>query len=240
VATNGLPLLYIVILVVGLVNLRRKPAFQLALLWALLVPAIILTANLFAAVYTQRYIAYISVGAALVLGASLASLPARVRWLALGGFVTLSLWGLPAQKPLRVPYRALLHELSANYRRGDVLLLDRAQEDNPVVNWQFQHYLTPDQRDSAVFNVNDALKARRIWFTTADLLAPDVYTDFKVVEQTHPQQQTVGQCNEVWCYVFLLMEAPPFDQPVAFEDNMAFWGVDVTPPRRHHDTLVVA
>ncbi len=227
VATNGLPWLYAAILLIGLFYLRRSRAFTLALAWALLVPAVILAVNLFTAVYTQRYIAFISVGLALALGASLASLPPRTRWLALAGLVGLSLWGLPAQRPVRVPYRDLLRDLNMRFLPGDVLLPVRAHEDNPVVSWQFRRYSLPEVLSSVVPDVEGALTSRRIWFTTADLFAPDVGNTFKGIERTHPQQDVIGRCDAAWCYLFILMEAPPLTQPVAFDDNMAFWGVDV-------------
>jgi hypothetical protein len=207
--------------------LWRKRPYAVTLLWALLVPAAILTANLFAAVYTPRYISYIAVGIAVAVGAALAALPSKVRYLAAAGFVGVNLWTLPSLLPARIPYRDLFLDVSARSRPGDTLYLSHALEGNPVFIWQYRHYLTPDLLTNTVRDLDEALKSRRIWFVTADVYHPEVRAAFEAVERTHPQQDVIGQCYSAWCYLIRLMEAPPLDQPATFEDNMAFWGVDV-------------
>jgi 4-amino-4-deoxy-L-arabinose transferase-like glycosyltransferase len=227
VATNGLVWLYVPLLTVGIALQWRAPAYRLALLWALLIPAIVLAANFRFSIYNQRYISYVAVGMALVIGSTLAKAPRFTRVPALLVVAGLSLWALPAQLPVRAPYRTIFQQVSAAAQPGDVLLLEKANETENLMNWQYRHYLAPILWHNAVQSVSTAAQARRIWYVTDDLGDVQVQRDFKTLEQTHPLQQVIGGCNAIWCYVFQLMEAPPFTQPVTFEDHMAFWGVDV-------------
>ncbi|MBK8032694.1 MAG: hypothetical protein IPK17_25085 [Chloroflexi bacterium] len=40
-------------------------------------------------------------------------------------------------------------------------------------------------------------------------------------------QQVLGQCDRTWCYLAQLMEAPPLSEPIAFGEQMQFWGADL-------------
>ena len=258
--TNGQPGLYALTLLAGsLAFLRRgaplniscsarpRSAYILALLWGIGVPAIAFILNLFASVYTQRYVTYLVVGLALALGAGLAVCgkllnrhPAKnaghgdarfaknISVIALLGFAAVSLWALPSQLPRdRIPYRDLLRSLSAAARPGDVVFFDHADTDDNFAQWQYRHYLLSELWANAVFSPEAVPEARRIWHVTAHLFDPDVIKNFAALEATHPRQTGFGECNRDWCYVIQLMEAPPWTEPVVFGENMAFWGVDV-------------
>jgi 4-amino-4-deoxy-L-arabinose transferase-like glycosyltransferase len=234
VATNGLPLLYGLVLIAGLMLLWRHAGYRIALVWALLIPAINLIVNLAAAVYTQRYISFISLGVAIAMGAALAALPARARWQALVGFAALSLWALPSQLPFHVPHRAIFQAMSDIAESGDVVVFEQADEGDNLVRWQIDHYLAPDLRAAEIDSPSDAENARGIWLVTQRLFEPDVQTAFNRLEVTHPLQTVIGSCNPEWCYVAQRLQGPPEEESILFGDKMAFWGADidlVTPTR---------
>jgi hypothetical protein len=240
VTTNGQPGLYALALLVGLVSLRRVGAYRLALLWGIGVPVTALAINLVASVYTQRYVTYLSVGLALAIGAGLAAvgmlkrLDAKIatRWSigALAGFGAISLWTLPSQLPQdRIPFRDLLHNLSAAARTGDVVFLDHANTGDNLVKWQYRHYLTPELWENAVSSEEMARETRRVWHVTANWFDDAVRATFTDLERSHPVQMVLepGRCDREWCYLIQLMEAPPWEEPTVFGDDMAFWGADV-------------
>jgi hypothetical protein len=259
VATNGQPIVYALVLVVGaVVFLRRsvqlsirisrsanpRAAYILSLLWGIGVPVIALTINLFASVYTQRYVTYLSVGLALAVGAGLVALGLLISQLnrqdarfakrvsvgALLGFAAISLWALPSQLPQdRVPLRDLLHNLSAAARPGDVVFFDKANTGDRLVEWQYRHYLTPELWETAASSEEEAQAARRVWYVTANWFDDAVRATFTDLEHSHPVQTvlTPSQCDRQWCYLIQLMEAPPWQAPATFGDRMAFWGTDV-------------
>ena len=79
-ASNGQIILLAMALLWGVIALRHSRSYWLALLWGLGVPTVALLTNLVVAVYTLRYISYLTVGLALALGMALAAFPARWRW----------------------------------------------------------------------------------------------------------------------------------------------------------------
>jgi 4-amino-4-deoxy-L-arabinose transferase-like glycosyltransferase len=224
ISTNGLTWLTALVLLFGFVKFWRERVYWIAILWAILVPALLLIANLFAAIYTQRYISFISVGLAVAVGAALLQLPSRVRSYALIGFVGLNLLTLPSQLPVRPPYRVLLQELSRTAKPGDVIFQNRA---GGPLNWQIDHYLSPDLQQNILTDAETTLEKRRIWYTTSEWQNPEVRAQFDQIQRTHPLQQVIGDCNVNWCYLIQLLEAPPLTQPIDFEDNMTFWGIDI-------------
>jgi len=224
ISTNGLAWVVMLVLLFGIIKLWRKRVYWMAILWAVLVPALLLITNLFAAIYTQRYISYISVGVAIAIGAALAQFPSRIRAYALVGFVGLNLWMLPSQLPIRPPYDVLLRQVSDAAKSGDVLLLNRA---GGPLNWQIEHYLSTDLQQNMYTDFEEALSKRRIWYTTSDWVNPEVRALFDQIQRTHPLQRVIGDCNIHWCYLMQLLEAPPLEQPIDFEDNIKFWGIDI-------------
>ncbi len=229
VATNGQPLLYALVLLLGVALVRRKSRYGLALAWALGVPAVALALNTVAAVYTQRYVAYLAVGLALAAAAALAALkPAIPCTLALAGFLALNLIFVPAWLPVRVPYRDVFGQVSEVGKAGDALLIVPAKTYDQFLDWQVQQYIAPDLRAGVTTDAPAAQQARRVWFLTGDPFSPAVQTSFAALEASHPLQQVIGQCPEVgWCYLAQLMEAPPLTEPVRFGANIDFWGIDV-------------
>lgn len=228
VATNGQALLYGLVLLLGLVLLWRRANYRLALLWAFGVPAISLLINTVAAVYTPRYVLNFILGLALALGASLASLPPRVRWLALAGFAAISLWALPSQLPKdRTPYRDITATFAASARAGDALFYDRVYEDDVVWKFAVAQYFKPDWGGYRVQTVEEAQAARRVWFLTTDWLNPEVQANFHAIEATHPLRQVIGDCNRYWCFLIQLLEGAPLATPRTFGDQIAFWGIDI-------------
>jgi hypothetical protein len=226
-STNSQLLLYGFVLVIGVGLLWRVRLYWLALLWGLGVPVVALLLNLVAAVYSPRYVAYLTLGLALALGAALAAIPIRWRTLALTVFAALSLWGFSSQLPVRVPYRDIFNAMSAEAQPGDIVYLRHADEDDNLVRWHLNTYLSPLFTIIEDGDLNMAESARRVWFLTSDLFNDDVKADFARLEPTYPVQTVIGQCNWAWCYVAQLMEAPPLDEPQIFGDEIAFWGADV-------------
>lgn len=222
--TNGLPLLYAGIVSAGILLLRPRRAYFLSLLWAIIPAALLLTLNLFAAIYTQRYIVYIVVGFGIAVGCALAALPGKMRWLGLLGFIGLNLWLLPAQLPQRPPYRQMLLEVAAAAQDDDVLFFNQAYETEGLIHWQYRHYLPESLLKNRVSHADDALQARRVWYITAAWGDPQINETFLQLSQTHPLQKVVGDCNAYWCYLFQLLEAPPAKEAVLFGDHLEFWG----------------
>jgi hypothetical protein len=227
VLTNGQPLLYGFALVVGLLLLWRSHNYRLALLWLIGVPAINLTVNLIASVYTQRYLSYVSIGLALVIGAALAAMPTRLRWFSLVVFAAVSLYYLPTQLPFHVPHRAIFNAISTRAEAGDVVYFVRGQVGDKLVRWQIDHYLSPELRHNMTSNQDEAAVAGRVWFVSAHFFEPDVQGIFKALEATHPLADVIGNCDIRWCYLAQLLEAPPQTVPTRFGDDMAFWGADI-------------
>jgi hypothetical protein len=240
VATNGQPGLYALALLIGLIVLPRTAGYRIALLWGIGVPVLAFVINLFASVYTQRYVTYLSVGLALAVGASLAALGELnsqvaknakiVSLAALAGFAGICLWTLPSQLPQdRIPYRDLLRNLSAAALPGDVVFFDHADTNDNFAQWQYRHYLIPDLREGAVNRLDAAQQARRVWYITTHWFDVAVRETFAELERSHPVQQVLhpSRCDRQWCYLIQLMEAPPWDEPAMFGEEMAFWGADV-------------
>jgi hypothetical protein len=230
IISNGAIVLYALVLLTGIVMLRRNRHYWLALAWAFGVPVVNLLINLVASVYTQRYVTYLSVGLALALGAALAALPRRygARWLALIGFCAVSLWLLPAQMPVRTPYRDIFQTMSRLSQPDDVVYMLKAGEEGHWIRWQVTHYLTPALNANLLDDMTAARDARRVWFVTGDWFADDVQAAFRSLEATHPLQRVLGDCNREWCFLAQLLEAPPHTEPILFGADMAFWGHDIT------------
>jgi 4-amino-4-deoxy-L-arabinose transferase-like glycosyltransferase len=228
IASNGQVALYGIVFIFGLVMLWRRQNYRLALMWAVGVPVIAFTINTVAAVYAPRYILNFIIGASLVIGAGLATLPGRWRWLALVGFTAVGLWAVPSQLPKdRIPYRDLFQNASKQAKIGDVVFFDHTDLSDNFVRWQINHYLRDDLRASRVTKLDDALKARRVWQMTAEWASPDVQANFAALAKTHSRQDGWGQCNVNWCYIVQLLEAPPWSAPQVFGKAMPFWGTDV-------------
>ncbi|MBZ0302374.1 MAG: glycosyltransferase family 39 protein [Anaerolineae bacterium] len=229
VVTNGLAPLYGLIVLVGACYLWRRRAFWLVLVWGVGVPAVALLVNLIAAVYTPRYVAYLSLGIGLAMGASLAVLHPRLRWLALIGMATISLWLLPTQLPHdRIPFRDLFRQVSAIAGPEDVLWFDDGDLGDPFVRGQIRRYLAPDLWARRVDSLEAAQSQRRVWYITGlEWFSDETQGRFSQIEATHPLQTVLGRCDHDWCYLLQLLEAPPLAEPVLFGDALEFRGLDV-------------
>ncbi|MBA3871806.1 MAG: glycosyltransferase family 39 protein [Anaerolineae bacterium] len=226
--TSGQPGLYLLLLLAGLVYYWRKANYRLVLLWAFAVPIVALLVNLVFAVYTPRYITYLTIGLALVLAVGITVLPRRLQWLTLIVFATISLWSLPSQFSLRrIPYRDFYQQMAKESQPGDVLYLDPLSPGDNVVWWQMAHYLPAQLAKTVTADMSQATTSRRIWFITTDWFNTDVHANFAKLEPNYPVQQVLGDCNRYWCYLLQLMEAPPLKTPKTFGTEMPFWGADV-------------
>jgi hypothetical protein len=226
--TSGQPGLYLLLLLIGLAYYWRRANYWLALLWAIAVPIVALLINFAFAVYTPRYITYLTIGFALVIALGVAVFPRRIQWLVLFVIAAISLWSLPSQfSPRRIPYRDFYRQMAKDAQSGDVLYIDQGDMTNNVVLWQMAHYLPTDLTNTSTSNLDQARKARRIWFVTADWFNADVRSNFAQLEPDYPVQKVLGDCNRNWCYLIQLMEAPPLKTPRIFGTDMPFWGVDV-------------
>lgn len=239
-ATSYAPLLYALVLIMGVVVIarrqnnidskaqrRKEKLYSLAVIWAIVVPAVYLLVNTRAGVYAPRYISYLTLGLALGVGGTLGLLPTPrwLRWIPLIGLVVLNLNNFGSTLPVRIPFRGLLAEVSAASEPGDVVLLVRAGEDDGFVQWQLDHYLPPEL--SRTTDLSLATEARRVWMLTGDWFNGDVRAAFNTLEPSHPVQQVVGDCNNNWCYLAQLMEAPPLTEPIRFGDALDFRGAQV-------------
>jgi hypothetical protein len=226
--TNGQIGLYALVLLIGFMFLWRRKTYWLLFLWAIGVPLVALIVNLAIAVYTPRYLAYLSVGAGLLLAVSLGQLPGRVKWFSLLGFGVISVWSLPSQLPMnRTPFRDYFHQLTGASRPGDVILYDHANLFENLVFWQFVHYAPEYLRNNITGDLNDALHSRRIWYITQEWFDPTVQANFDRIEFSHPLQTVIGKCDRYWCFLIQLMEAPPWKDPQNLPNNLAFWGLDL-------------
>lgn len=223
--TNGQPLLYALPLVAALLFVRKRAPLGLALAWALGVPAVSFAVNLFASVYTPRYISYASLGVALVVGVGLAALP-RWRWLALAVFCAFSLWALPSQFPAnRIPYRDIFQRVSALAESEDAVYFIRADDADLFTRWQIDHYLAPELRANKLDSFEQARSARAVWFITGDYFDESVQARFRQLEATHPLHAVVGDCNRHWCFVAQRLVGPPEREPQTFDQGLGYMGV---------------
>jgi hypothetical protein len=126
-----------------------------------------------------------------------------------------------------VPYRLLFSELVDAYRPGDIIFVNPLDSRGVEFRWQSGHQFSTEMRYSLVGTIEEALPARRIWYLTPQWLDEGVRATFAQIEQTHPLQQAFGKCDVEWCYLFQLMEAPPWSSPQVFGEHMAFWGADI-------------
>ncbi len=227
ITTNGQILLYALVLVIGAALLWRNRRYRLVLLWGLGVPVIALAINLVLDVYTERYVAYLTVGFALAIGAALAAITeVRLRYGAALAFLAINLIVMPAWLPDRIPYRDLYPQMAA--QPGDVVFNTPPSSNDQFLQYQQQHYLPAEAQGAITTDLTQAQNARRVWFMTASWFDPEVQAQFHQLEPTHPVQQVIGQCPEKgWCYLIQLMEAPPLTSALRFGSNMDFWGADV-------------
>jgi hypothetical protein len=226
-ATNGLWPLYLAALLLAGLARKRYRYTGLTWWWALGIPAISLVINIWAAVYTPRYVVSMVVGLALLTALGLSFLPRR--WMLTAGALFVIANGLTASQhlPQRIPYRDIFRAISASALPGDVIAFVDGNTDDTVKRWNEAAYLTglPDRRDHPTPESLESV--RRVWFITGDLFAPDVEAWFRALEPTHPVQTVLGDCNRQWCYVAQLMEAPPLTEPIVFGDVLPFYGADV-------------
>ncbi len=227
-STNGLFLVYALILVGGAVVLYRNRSYWLAITWALLTPAVYLIVNLVAGVYAPRYVSHITLGLGLATGAALALLPTVKRiplpWVAAIALVLVNVATFPAQVPERIPYRDIFRALSVQALSGDVLVFSQTDANENLLRWQRGAYL---RSDLPMVSATDAAQARRVWFITADLFNEDVQAEFAALEASHPVQTVLGDCTTDWCFVAQLMEAPPLEAPLRFggDSGLDFLGL---------------
>jgi hypothetical protein len=231
-ATNGTWALWAVALLVGLVLVRRYE-YGLLLLWALFVPIVNLTANLYVNVYAPRYVVYLVVGLALAAGVGLASLPfTPLRWGAMVLFVGLNLWQLPDHLPDRIPFRDVLTRMNTNSQPGDVVWFDEAKQTGDYVAWHIDAYLDDHLTANQVTRLAEAREARRVWHVTRDLFNPAVRERFYALENTHVLMLVTGNCDS-GCFIAQLLETAPSSTPAAvfespqYNDALPFYGVDV-------------
>lgn len=226
--TNGLIVVYGLVLLIGVMLLWRNTRYWLALGWALGVPLVALVTNLVAAVYAPRFVSNLMLGLALALAAALVKLPRRLGVIGAVVLIGANLLTFSSTIPVRVPYRDLYHQVSVQGKSGDVLFNTPENQYDGFVQWQQHHYLAAELQPGLTTNLDQAQGARRVWFLTPGWFNPAVQAQFKQLEPTHPVQQVIGQCPERgWCYLAQLMEAPPLTTPERFGAAMDFWGADV-------------
>lgn len=215
----------------------RKKVYWLALLWLVIPPTIVLFLNQYIAVYLHHYVVYITIGLALVISAGLGGLPHRLNALVIVGFGIYAFVFLPTELPQRVPYRALFKEVSSLAEPQDVIFFDVAGLERSFIQWHIRHYLDAGLFARQVHSVEEAIAHRRVWYVTYDWFNPTIRDTFKAIEETHRLQKVVGDCNRTWCYLLQLMEAPPYEEPIIFGGQLAFWGAKILPPSSNDLTV---
>ncbi len=233
-ATNGIPVVYAAVLIVGAVLFFRRRGYWLALTWGLLTPVIYLIANFVAAVYAPRFVSHAPLGVGIAVGGALTAIAARTRYRVGAWVIAFALIGLNlftfdgrTEIPPRTHYRDVFLAMNQQWEAGDTLLFYRGGEDDPEVTWNIDHYLNADLADSITTDSAAAREARRVWFVTRDWFGDGVQDAFHALEQTHPLQTVIGQCTTDWCYLAQLMQAPPNDDPAVFGGVLPFYGADV-------------
>ncbi len=231
-ATNGLwPVVWGTV-AFGLLTYRRRN-YALLVLWALGVPVVALTINLFASVYDPRYIVYMSLGVSAAAGVALGAV--RPRWIGavlVVAFLGLLLFNLPERLPNRIPYRTIFQDVSAQSRPGDALYYDEALQDTTFVYWQLLEYMVPHLVHNGMLTLEEAQSHRRVWHMTSDIRDETVRRHFETLERTRPLTQVVGNCGTSWCYVAQLLEGAPLDEPLRFvapndnPDVLPFYGAE--------------
>jgi mannosyltransferase len=229
--TNGAPLVYALLLGLGILLLGRKGKWWLALTWALGVPTLALLVNLVAAVFTPRYYAHVTPGLALAAGAGLARLSqlprfSRLAWtLGAAAVVVLGIQ-LPSTLPNRPPLRDIYQTLSRQSAADAAVYMSAATRGDGWSDWQMQQYLSPALYNNQLASLESPLP-RNIWYLSAAWFDDDVQAEFRALEQTHPLQTVLGDCNRQWCFLAQLMQAPPNNRPQVFGDGIGFYGVDI-------------
>jgi hypothetical protein len=129
---------------------------------------------------------------------------------------------------VRVPLRDLFRQVSAAARPDDRIYFEAGGLGAGFTRGQIRRYLDPDLWARRVLTVEEAADDRRVWFVAGEDWRTDATrARFAQIEQTHPLQQIIGDCNRDWCYLLQLLEAPPNDQPALFGEVLGFRGIDV-------------
>ncbi|MCL4248044.1 MAG: glycosyltransferase family 39 protein [Anaerolineae bacterium] len=231
-ATNGLAVVYAIMLLAGVALVGRRRGWRLLVVCALGVPIVYLAVNLVAGAYAPRFISYMTIPLALALGAVLAALPGRLAGMPSGAFVAVALVAAEivtfgAHIPIRTPYRNIYRAVAAQAQPGDTWHIAPGTGVDTFVGQQMRLYLPPAL--AAQHTPGELIDAaqRRIWFVTDRWLADDVQAAFRQLEPTHPLQLVLGDCNIRWCYLAQLMEAPPNHDPTVFGGQLGFYGIDI-------------
>jgi 4-amino-4-deoxy-L-arabinose transferase-like glycosyltransferase len=234
-ATNGMPLLYVAVILIGIMLYWRRAGWWLVLLAALGVPMLYLLVNAVAAVYAPRFISYMMIPLALLIGATLARLPGRIAHLPLG-IVVAGVWLMVhlvtfgAGVPERIPYRNIFREISRTAQADEIVFFEPMSSIDGHLQRQIDMYLTvPVTPD-----LETALVTRRIWFASGFQLEPEAQEVFGLIEPSHPLQRVLGRCFTRWCFVAQLMEAPPMRDVQLFAGQLGFSGADVDTIAANH------
>ena len=227
-ATNGLVLPTLLLALAGcLILLRVSPAWRLALGWGLGLPALALLINLVFAMFAPRFIVSASPGIAVMAGATIASLPTRVRILALIVFVILMLSGLQAHMPVRVPLRTMFEEVAAAARPDDIVFFEPDTLGEDLIGKQVKRYLEPSLLAEITTDETIARQHRRIWYVTRTWFSDEVQERFARLEQERPLQKVLGRCYRTWCFLIQLLEGVPTPGQARFGPALEFNGMDL-------------
>ncbi|MBN2470649.1 MAG: glycosyltransferase family 39 protein [Anaerolineae bacterium] len=254
--TNGLPLLIGLLLVAGLWRARRDaapaPRSGLIALWALGIPALVFAVNLAVPIYEPRYIAYITVGMALLIAASLRLLPGRARGVTGGALLLLGLLTVGNAPGPSTPVRAAVRGLEAAFQPGDIVLA-RGLPDDGIARYHFTHYAptaaaalyAEDGGKPGTYRQpwtgSDADLPRCVWFGTASWGTERVIERFAALEADRPLMATAGDPEG---YLFQRLCLPPEEAPQVFgggdagDSALRFLGADIL--RQAPDALELA
>lgn len=241
IATNGLPLLAVPVLLVGLVLLRRRRAYWLAFAWGIGLPVLMFLVNLVVPVYEPRYAATLVPGLGMLFGVSVLMLPVRRKAISLAVLVAVGLLTVSSAAGSMTPIRDHLRALEAAFQPGDTVVTVGLPS-NLMSRYNFTHYAPTaaqylymaDQGATFIappmqpWEGTDADLSRCFWYGTSSWYSdPGVTARFAELEAVRPVMQTAGDPAG---YLFQRMCLPPEEAPHVFGDDdnvLTFLGADV-------------
>lgn len=230
--TNSTPLLFGLLVIVGIILLWRRRLFWLAAVWALVIPTLILGLNLVVPIYDPRYIAYIAPGLAIVVGMTLAALPVRVKLLPILLLVIFGLWTVDSGVNRKVGQRDYLRAMETAFQPGDVLLtggyagmeLKNMQWYAPTILADGLYHVTlpvPGIEPDWASGYEDL--PRCVWFGTSSWYSDDTQAIFAELTADRLIMAVIGDDRDA---VYQRLCTTPEETPVPLGDAITFLGAD--------------
>jgi hypothetical protein len=199
---------------------RRRP-FTITVLWFFGTLLLFWGVNLVIPVYALRYTLMIVPALALLVGAAVERLPARVGLVAVIGCLGVVTHSAAFLEP-KTPHRELMQTLSANYRPGDRIWynLDYGALGSSLEferGYHLEHDAPNLSTDLFVWDApHDFEAAPRVWDVRPYWIPmPDDARDALLAGRALSEEYRFG------AYFVRLYEAPPREQPIIFDGRLA-------------------